>query len=60
MLRTWLLRVLGGSLYSSRGDDFLMIFGQIYDFWRRWDLRTLVTSFQVVPSPEYRIHNIGD
>ena len=37
-----------------------MVFGRIDGFWRRWDRRTLVVSFQVVPSPEYRIHNIGD
>jgi hypothetical protein len=43
--RIWLLRVLGESLCSYRGDDFLMVFGRIYDFWRRWDRRTLVASF---------------
>ncbi len=59
-IRIWLLRVSGGSFYSSRGDDFLMIFGRIYNFWRRWDHHILVASFQVVPSPGYRIHNIGD
>ena len=37
-----------------------MVFVRIYDFWRRWDRRILVASFQVAPSPEYRIHNIGD
>ena len=30
--RTWLLWVSGGSLCSSRGDDFLMVFVRIYDF----------------------------
>jgi len=35
-----------------------MNFGRIYNFWRRWDHHILVASFQVVPSPEYRIHNI--
>lgn len=58
--RTWLLRVSGGSLCSSRGDDFLMVFVRIYDFWRRWDRGILAASFQVAPLSEYRIHNIGD
>src|SRR5262249_32806580 len=45
-LRIWFLRVSGGSLYSSRGDDFLMIFRRIYNFWRRWDHSILVPLFR--------------
>jgi hypothetical protein len=33
---------------------------EVWRIWRRWNHHTLVASFQVVPSPEYRIHNIGD
>ena len=50
--RTWLLRVSGGSLCSSRGDDFLLVFVRIYDFWRRWDRGILAASFQVASLPE--------